>query len=179
MSMEKDKIQQAIEELLAALSIETRSVERRGGPVHVTYHVFTNDASLLIGQGGEHLRALNYVAKRIIERKLGKEHTQFLLDVNGYQRKRIEEIERQARMLAERARTFKSDVEMHPLNAYERMIVHNLFSDDPDISTDSVGEGKNRHVVFHCRGSYARASTNDVLLMNQDAPPEKLSQRES
>jgi len=165
--MEKDRIQIILEELLTALAVQFRAVERHDGQLHPTYHIATDDAPILIGVGGENLKALNYIAKRIVEKKLGAEHVQFLLDINGYQRKRIETIEQQARMLAERARTFKSSVEMSPMNAYERMIVHNLFSGDPDVSTESVGEGKHRRVVFRCHSSLARAETNDSLLIDQ------------
>ncbi|HEX9608954.1 MAG TPA: R3H domain-containing nucleic acid-binding protein [Candidatus Paceibacterota bacterium] len=163
--MEKDNVKEILKKLLEVLTVRFREIERHDSAVHPVYHIATDDAPILIGAGGENLRALNYIAKRIVERMLGAEHTHFLLDVNGYQRKRIEAIEQQARMLAERARTFKSDVAMNPLNAYERMIVHNLFSDDHDVTTESVGEGKQRHVVFHCRGSFARAETNDSLLI--------------
>lgn len=163
--MERDQIHAVIEELLKALTVQFRAVERYEGSAHPTYHIATDDAPLLIGAGGENLKALNYLAKRIVERKLGGEATRFLLDVNGYQRRRIETIERQARLLAERARSFKTDVEMNPLNAYERMIVHNLFADDPDVTTESVGVGKGRRVVFRCHSTFAGADTNDSLLI--------------
>lgn len=164
--MERDAVKEIIEKLLQTLTVRFEGVERQESEIHPTYHITTDDAPILIGAGGENLKALNYIAKRIVERTLGEDHTHFLLDVNGYQRKRLEAIEREARMLAERARTFKSEVAMNPLNAYERMIVHNLFSNDPDVTTESAGEGKQRHVVFHCHSSFASAETNDSLLID-------------
>ena len=53
-----------------------------------------------------------------------------------------------ARMLAQRARLFKHDVEMEPKSAYERLVIHELFSNDPEIKTESAGEGKFRHIVL-------------------------------
>jgi predicted RNA-binding protein Jag len=76
-----------------------------------------------------------------------------VLDVNGAQQSHIKEVEEKARILAERVRTFHSRAEMVPMNAYERMIVHSLFSDDPDISTTSEGEGATRHVVLQYKGA--------------------------
>ena len=52
------------------------------------------------------------------------------------------------RLLAQRARLFKHDVEMGPMSAYERLVVHELFADDPEIKTESQGEGKFRHIVL-------------------------------
>jgi predicted RNA-binding protein Jag len=51
-------------------------------------------------------------------------------------------------MLAERARYFKSSIEMDPMSSYERMIVHAEFTETPDIATESAGFGKDRHVVL-------------------------------
>ena len=77
-----------------------------------------------------------------------KEQTSFVVDVNNYQGKKTEELKSKAAMLAERARYFKSDVEMSPATAYERMIIHSIFSNTKDIKTESMGEGKNRRVVI-------------------------------
>ena len=146
--MEQQTISQIITEFLERLGMNVHSVECREGAVHPTYQVNTDDAAVLIGVGGENLKALNLLIKKVIEKRLGAEATKFLLDINGYQRKKLGALEQQAKVLAERARTFKTDVEMNPVNAYERMIIHNLFTDDPDITTESKGEGKQRRVVF-------------------------------
>ena len=106
------------------------------------------DAKTLIGPDGEHLRALNTVARRMVETKHGDEAPGFLIDVNGYHEAQLEGVRQQARMLAQRARLFKHDVEMPPLSAYERLVVHELFADDPEITTESAGEGKFRHIVL-------------------------------
>ncbi len=37
------------------------------------------------------------------------------------------------------------------MSAYERLVVHELFSEDPDIKTESQGEGKFRHIVLKCK----------------------------
>ena len=112
------------------------------------YRIKSKDAAVLIGNDGEHLKALNYLLKRMAE-KLSETHdTRFVIDVNGYQRKKVKVIQQQADLLAERARTFRANVEMQPLNAYERMLVHSLFSDVSDIETESTGFGKQRRIVF-------------------------------
>ena len=52
-----------------------------------------------------------------------------------------------ARMHAQRVRYFKKEVEMRPMNAYDRRIVHSVLQEYPDISTQSTGEGPDRRVV--------------------------------
>ncbi|KKU79387.1 MAG: Jag protein [Parcubacteria group bacterium GW2011_GWA2_47_7] len=113
--------------------------------------VSTPDSSILIGEQGTRLLALNHLVKRIVEKKFPGEPHSFMVDVNDFQKKHIDEIRAKAHMLAERARYFKSSVEMDPMSSYERMIVHAEFTDSPDITTESSGYGKDRHLVLKYR----------------------------
>ena len=51
-------------------------------------------------------------------------------------------------MMAERARSFQYDVELSPMSAYERLIVHTTLQGAPQVKTESQGEGRNRRVVI-------------------------------
>ena len=70
------------------------------------------------------------------------------VDVNGYRERRAETLRGVAAMLAERARTFRHDVEMDPLPPYERLVIHSFFENHPWIVTESKGEGKLRRVIL-------------------------------
>ncbi len=134
----------AVESVVAETDTKTKSL---------SFAVATPESLLLIGEGGARLLALNHLMKRIVEKKFGADAPAFSVDVNGYQKKQIEEVRSKAHMLAERARYFKSTVEMDPMSSYERMIVHSEFADTPDIVTSSLGIGKERHVVLAYRES--------------------------
>jgi spoIIIJ-associated protein len=110
--------------------------------------VSTPDSAILIGEHGARLLALNHLMKRIIERSKDESTTSFMIDVNDYQKKRVDDIRAKAHMLAERARYFKSSVEMDPMSSYERMIVHAEFTDTNDIVTESTGAGRDRRVII-------------------------------
>jgi spoIIIJ-associated protein len=84
----------------------------------------------------------------MIERAHGEEAAVFLIDVNGHHETQMERVRQEARVLAQRARLFKHDVEMPPLSSYERLVVHEMFAEDPEIDTESAGEGKFRHIVL-------------------------------
>src|SRR3990167_7394825 len=102
----------------------------------------------LIGEGGKNLSALNYLVKKIAEKKYPERFPGFSLDINDYQKKKIDEIKELARMHAQRVRYFKKEAEMRPMNAYERRIVHASLQEYPDITTESRGEGMERRVVI-------------------------------
>ena len=72
----------------------------------------------------------------------------FFIDINGYFENNNKELQMKAKIMAERARSFKTNMELEPMTPYERMIVHSALEDFSDIKTESVGFGKGRKVVI-------------------------------
>jgi spoIIIJ-associated protein len=150
-----------IREILSRMQIACDGVKIVTVGPSALYLVSSSDSALLIGTRGENLRALNYLVKKIVENKFGEEYGRAVtVDVGGYQKKQIEDVQNNARMLAERVRLFRSSVEMSPMSSYERMIVHALFSEDPAVMTESEGEGPHRRVVIKCRSGVS--TSNDA-----------------
>jgi spoIIIJ-associated protein len=112
------------------------------------FAISTPDAFLLTGEGGARLLALDHMMKRIVEHRFGEDSPSFFVDIQDFQKKKMEDVRAKAHMLAERARYFKSAVEMDPMSSYERLIVHAEFSDSHDITTTSSGTGLGRHIVL-------------------------------
>lgn len=112
------------------------------------FQIETRDNTLLIGENGQHLYALQTFVKRVVEQRRGGACPPFLLDVNDYQRHHIEEIKERARMGAQRVRYFKKEIVLQPMNSYERRIIHMALMEDPDVATESIGEGENRRVII-------------------------------
>ncbi len=155
--MDSELLKNTVAELLRTLDIAVEEILVISGHRTVVA-VKSSDSKNLIGPHGEHLRALNMVARRLVEAKHGEEAANFLVDVNGYHEERMEVVRNSAKILAQRARLFKHDVEMSPMNPYERLIVHELFSTDPEIKTESMGEGKFRHIVL----KYKQGQTTSI-----------------
>ena len=144
--MERPEVKKYIEELLTLMEVKAEVVFSEAGG-HEIYTVSTDDSKILIGHQGETLRALNLVVRRAFESKIPEGELHFRIDINGYYADRDGKLVREARQLAERARLFKYDIDMRPLNPYERMIVHEALRDFGDIATESKGEGMARHIV--------------------------------
>ena len=148
--MDALELKEAVQHLLALLSLDIDDITVTTG--HRTVVAITSkDSKQLIGPHGEHLRAINIIARRLVETKHSEEASNFLVDVNGYHEEKMEAVRANARMLAQRARLFKHDVELPAMSPYERLVIHELFSDDPEIQTESQGEGKFRHIVLKYR----------------------------
>ncbi len=137
-----------VKEILSKLGVEVENIEVVETSAHPLITIHTPESGMLIGRDGEHLRALNNIVKRIAEKKLPEDSRNFLIDVNGYHKKRIDELEKKAKLAADRVRLFNSEVSMEAMSAYERMVIHSIFTNDPDVTTESKGEGPMRHVII-------------------------------
>ncbi|MAG12225.1 hypothetical protein CL630_00220 [bacterium] len=156
--METAFIQKTIEDILDKLSVnaEFTGIKELNNGTITKFAIKTEEPYILIGNDGRVLMALNYLIKRIFECQAQKQNFQplnFIVDVNDHQEQLIEDIKNKARMMAERARFFKNNVELPAMNPYERMIVHSFFTDAEDIETESTGMGLQRRVVIKYVGT--------------------------
>ncbi len=147
--MSGDDLKDLVAKIIDMLGLTVDTIEVSVG--HRTIVAITSVDTTLLGPAGEHLRALNTIVRRMVEQKYGEEASNFLIDVNGHHEAQMEVVRTTARMFAQRARLFKREVEMDPMSAYERLIVHELFAEDSQIETRSEGEGKFRHIVLKPR----------------------------
>lgn len=144
---ENTQVLACVKEFLGHMDIDASVEEGMIGDTSAIL-IHTQDAGLLIGENGINLLALNYLLRRIIERKFAVTEAQFMIDVNDYQRRRFDELRDKARMGAQRVRYFKKEVTLEPMSAFERRIVHLALQEYPDIETESLGEGPERRVVI-------------------------------
>jgi len=158
--MDKEQIQNLIKELLEKTAVQTTKITiTEDSPNNTWFSVEVNEPHFFISNEGEALYALNHLVRRMVEAKMleaGKEEytgNSILIDINDFQKKRIENIRTIAHMMSERARYFKSNIEVDPMSAFERRIVHEFLSDATDLKTESVGFGPSRRVVIKYIGS--------------------------
>ena len=148
MDLDHEQVKAVIRDFFEKMGITFDRIEVVATPAHPMFMVHSSDSGILIGTGGENLRAMNILLKKVIEKKLGSEHTKFILDINNYHKRQIDELEKTVRVSADRVKLFKAEVPLAPMSSYERMIVHALFNEDKEITTESRGEGRDRHIVL-------------------------------
>src|SRR3989344_1991505 len=103
--------------------------------------------NFLIGYRGESLDALQTILGLITFKETG-EWVHVLVDINGYRKQKQEKIEQITKGYIDKVRFFGKEVEMSPMNAYERRQVHTFISEYDDIISESTGEGPARRVVL-------------------------------
>ena len=99
--------------------------------------IITDDPGRLIGRKGQSLVALQYLTNRIIF-NTNPDAPKVLLDVSNYRLNAREELIRKAKEAAEKVRRWGDIVELEPMNAFDRYIVHNALKDDDKVETYSV-----------------------------------------
>ncbi|MEK7585664.1 MAG: R3H domain-containing nucleic acid-binding protein [Patescibacteria group bacterium] len=145
----QDKIKKIIEDIFKHTNCTISSCEFKEEGGMLWFAVETPDSRAMIGRDGETLKSLNHLIQKIAEKdSLPEEVTKVFIDVNGYQRKRFDSLKTIAHMMAERARYFKSNIEVDPMPAYERRIIHMFLEGATDIKTESEGYGPTRRVVI-------------------------------
>lgn len=141
----------AVEEFLKTLvqgmnlqvNIEVSTVEDT-----TTFKMYSSNNPILIGKNGQNLEALTVITRQFIKNLAPNDAPKIVLDVEDYKDRQISRLERLAKNLAREVRNTKVEVEMDPMNSYERRIVHNVLSNYKNIKTESTGEEPNRRVVI-------------------------------
>ena len=146
--VEEDAVKVVIEildTLLRLLGI-TGKVEVLSNEIPLALDIKGDDLGILIGRRGQTLTSLEYVTKLIVVGRL-KTWLPLTVDVGGYKKRRYDSLQRLGLYLAEQVKSSRQAITMEPMPADERRIVHLTLTDNPDVTTHSIGERENRKVV--------------------------------
>jgi spoIIIJ-associated protein len=100
----------------------------------------------LIGQRGDTLRAVQYTISTALKNQ-NFAKTRVNVDVAGYKKQRAERIAQQAEDWFKEVKDAGKAKDLPPMNAADRRVVHKA-AEDWGLSTESVGEGRDRHIVI-------------------------------
>ena len=107
----------------------------------------SNNNSILIGKEGKNLNALQTLIRQMIKNQTGL-LIKLNLDVSNYKVKKLKKIEQLVRGIAKDVEDTQMSVSLDSMNSYERRLVHKIIDEYDSLTTESIGEGKDRHVVI-------------------------------
>jgi spoIIIJ-associated protein len=110
-----------------------------------------DDLGMLIGRHGQTIDAIQYLANAIVFRGRYEDRKPIIVDAAGYRGRRQATLDALAARMAEQASATGQRVELEPMTAVERKIVHERLKDDPEVETASEGTEPNRFVVIYPR----------------------------
>ena len=114
----------------------------------IVLEIQTADTDLIIGRKGQVVDALQHLVSKVVYReRSGEKGKPFVVDADGYRDKHIEWLKSLAQRMGEKALKTGTIVELSPMSAHDRRIVHMAIASMPGLSSRSEGEGDDRHIL--------------------------------
>lgn len=129
-------------------NVENAFVEDiEGEENQVLVGITVQNPAILIGFKGKNLAALQLVLSMVVKAQMG-EWVRILLDINNYREEQKTRLESMARTLAEKAIQTGKPVALANMSSYERRLCHMAIAEIEGITSESEGEGEERHIVI-------------------------------
>jgi spoIIIJ-associated protein len=147
-------VSEILENILGLLSLEgSFEVEEKEESVNVS--IDTEDAGRLIGRGGENLTALQLLVNQILSRQISSSTTKdtpefkrVLVDVADWKKQKEQDLETKAIEWAESVKESGKPMELEPMPAWQRRVLHIALEKVEGVTTESMGEGEDRHLII-------------------------------
>lgn len=101
----------------------------------------------IIGRRGQTIDALQHIVGKMLSRYRDDRGKPVAVDTDGYRGRHVEKLESLAQRMGEKAKSSGERIALSPMNAFDRRVIHMFLKEVDGVSTESEGEGKDRHVV--------------------------------
>ncbi len=141
------KVAEILENILSMLNLEgSFDVEETADCVFVS--IETQEAAHLIGHQGETLASLQLLINLIVARQnFGEEIKRVIVDVSNWRKGKEEELAHKARGWAQQVLDTGESMDLPPMPAWQRRIVHMTIEGTTGVKSESLGEGMDRHLI--------------------------------
>ncbi len=152
--METLKVKDFLEELLTIVGFVNFEISTQESPQDklIQFSIKTdseiNYSGLLIGRDGENLQALEYLLNIFSKQCFNDYPWRVILDINNYRAIQEEKLREFAKKAARHVSLSKKEMELPPMRARDRRIIHLEIALRSDVSTESIGERKERHIII-------------------------------
>src|SRR5689334_4670996 len=119
-------------------------------PDSVRFDLSGEGGEVLLRRRAEALDALQHIVNTAYRRKLDADRT-FVLDCLEYRKGKDAELKQMARFVMEKAKTTRTPQEIGPLNPYARRLVHMTVAEDPEMTSESIGDAFLKTVIISRR----------------------------
>ena len=146
---------QVLEKLLELMEVDGSVVLQATPPdeeqtrttTPINFDVSGEDLGILIVRRGHTLACLQYIVRLIVGHQT-EAWVPIVIDVEGYKQRRYGALQNLAHRMAEQVKERETSFTLEPMPAYERRIIHLTLADNPDVTTESIGQGESRKVVI-------------------------------
>jgi spoIIIJ-associated protein len=144
----KEIIKDQLSQLMELVGVDLNEIEIEKQDEYWRVRIDTEENALLIGRHGKTVQSLQLLLRFLVYKQTGIEEWQkILLDVDDYREKRKQEVTDLALETAQKVEFSNRPIMLSGLSPFERRIVHMTLADNPNVETESTGEGKNRRLT--------------------------------
>lgn len=148
----EESLSEVLDNILGLLLLEG-SYEIEEGSDGFSVSIETTDAGRLIGPSGEFLESLQLVVNQIMSRKMPEgDFKRVVLDVSGWRKQKEEDLKEQANEWGKQVLETGQEMELPPQSSWQRLVVHTTIGEMGGLETESMGEGRDRHIVIRVKG---------------------------
>jgi spoIIIJ-associated protein len=145
-------VEATLTELLSAAGLLVETRRREATCDEMLFELFGDDVEPLLANKGEGLTGLEVLVGRIASKRVGRPvHPR--LDAEGFRAHRQEALEELAQTSAEQVRRTRRPQLLPPLAPWERRLVHLALAEDPELETESEGDGFLKRVEVRLKGN--------------------------
>ena len=144
-----DRVKAFVERTLTALGVPLE-ISVSETPDSVRIDLSGEEGEVLLRRRAESLDALQHIVNTAFRREL-KDDRSFVVDCLDYRKGKDAELRQMARFMMERAKSSGAPQEMGPLNPYARRLVHLTVAEDPQVSSESIGDAFLKTVIIAVR----------------------------
>lgn len=140
-----ERVHLLLEVIVGALGVDADvSIDQEDGDIHGI--IDGEEVGLLIGRGGTTIDAIQFLCYRAAFRG-ANDRRRVTVDAGGYREQRQAAVEDQAERAAARALATGKEIELDPMSATERRVVHTYLAERSGVETFSEGDEPDRYVV--------------------------------
>lgn len=145
-----DRVKEFVERTLTAMGLSSLEAAVSETPDSVRIDLSGDQGDVLLRRRAESLDALQHIVNTAFRRELKDDRT-FVVDCLNYRKGKDAELKQMARFMMERAKSSGTPQEMGPLNPYARRLVHLTVAEDPQMSSESIGDAFLKTVIIAVR----------------------------
>ena len=145
-----DRVKEFVERTLTAMGLSSLEIAVSDTPESVRIDLSGDQGDVLLRRRAESLDALQHIVNTAFRRELKDDRT-FVVDCLNYRKAKDAELRQMARFMMERAKSSGTPQEMGPLNPYARRLVHLTVAEDPQMSSESIGDAFLKTVIIAVR----------------------------
>jgi spoIIIJ-associated protein len=144
-----DRVEDFVRRTLEAMGLSL-DIAVSDGPDGVRIDLAGEGGEVLLRRRAEALDALQHIVNTAFRREL-RDDRSFVVDCLDFRRAKDAETRQMARFMMERAKSTGVPQEMGPLNPYARRLVHLTVAEDPQLSSESIGDAFLKTVIISVR----------------------------